>query len=126
VRILIADDHPEIRKALRRLLSAEGWDVCGEAADGPDAIAAVRRLAPDVVIVDLFMPGMSGLDAAREMRRDRPALLIMLMTSLDSSIEVAAREAGIQATVSKLAGNKVVRGIHAMLRGEEFHELSEP
>jgi DNA-binding NarL/FixJ family response regulator len=123
VRLLIVDDHAEVRKAIRRLLTVENWEVCGEAADGLKAIAAARLLKPDIIIMDLFMPGMTGLQAAAEIRRDFPAMLIMLVTTLDSRIEEAARNAGIRGTVSKLATDDLVPGIQAMLRGEEFHQL---
>jgi DNA-binding NarL/FixJ family response regulator len=120
--ILIVDDNESIRRALRRLLTAEDWQVCGEAADGLEAIQAMRRLNPDLIIMDLSMPGMSGIDAAREMRKEFPTMLIMLMTAPDPEIVEAARRVGIRGTVSKGHG-RIVSGLQAMLRGEEFHEL---
>jgi CheY-like chemotaxis protein len=124
-RILIVDDNAELRIALRRRLTAENWEVCGEVADGLEAIEAARRLAPDLIVMDLFMPGMTGLEAARKIRHEFPTMLIMLMTTPDAHLEEAARGAGIRGTVSKLAINKMVAGLHALLRGEEFHQLSE-
>jgi DNA-binding NarL/FixJ family response regulator len=119
VRLLIVDDNEAIRKALCRLLTAEDWEVCGAAADGPEAIQAVRQLRPDLIIIDLYMPGMSGIDAAREIRKEFPTMLIMLMTAPDPEIEEAARRVGIRATVSKGDG-RIVSAIHAMLKGNEF------
>src|SRR5258705_9470344 len=82
VRILIVDDHPEIRRALRRLLSLEqGWQVCAEAADGLEAIDATREHKPDFIIMDLSMPHMSGIRACAEIRKEFPAILIMILTS---------------------------------------------
>ena len=124
-RILIVDDYAEIRTALRRRLTAEDWEVCGEVCDGLEAIEATRRLAPDLIVMDLSMPGMTGLEAARKIREQFPAMLIMLMTTPDAGIEEAARSAGIRGTVSKMALDKMVSGLHALLRGEEFHELSD-
>jgi len=124
-RILIVDDYAELRTALRRRLAAEHWEVCGEVSGGLEAIEAARRLAPDVIVMDLSMPGMSGLEAARKIREEFPAMLIMLMTLPGADLEEAARRAGIRGTVSKLAMNKMVTGLHALLRGEEFHDLSE-
>ena len=124
-RILIVDDYAELRTALRRRLTAENWEVCGEVGDGLQAIEAARRLAPDLIVMDLWMPGMTGLEAARKIREEFPAMLIMLMTTPDADIEEAARSAGIRGTVSKMALDKMVSGIHALLRGEEFHELSD-
>ena len=125
-RILIVDDYAEIRTALRRRLTAENWEVCGEVGDGLEAIVAARRLAPNLIVMDLCLPGMTGLEAARKIREEFPAMLIMLMTTPDDDIEDAARAAGIRGTVSKMAMNKMVTGLHALLRGEEFHELSKP
>jgi DNA-binding NarL/FixJ family response regulator len=122
VRVLVVDDHETVRKALRRLLTAEEWEVCGEAADGLDAIEAARRLKPDLIVMDLYMPGMSGIEAAHEMRKESPAILIMLLTAPDPDIVEAARRAGIRGTVSKGDG-EIVSGVHAMLRGEEFHQV---
>jgi len=124
-RILIVDDYAELRTALRRRLTAENWEVCGEVSDGLEAIEAARRLAPDLIVMDLCLPGMTGLEAARRIRAEFPAMLIMLMTTPDGDLEEAARAAGIRGTVSKMAINKLVTGLHALLRGEEFHELRE-
>ena len=124
-RILIVDDYADIRTALRRRLTAENWEVCGEVCDGLEAIEAARRLVPDLIVMDLCMPGMMGLEAARKICEEFPAMLIMLMTTPDADLEEAARSAGIRGTVSKMAMDKMVSGVHALLRGEEFHELSE-
>jgi len=124
-RILIVDDYAELRTALRRRLTAENWQVCGEAGDGLAAIEEARRLAPDLILMDLWMPGMTGLEAARQIREEFPAMSIMLMTTPDDDVEEAARVAGIRGTVSKMAMNRMVTGLHALLRGEEFHELGE-
>jgi DNA-binding NarL/FixJ family response regulator len=124
-RILIVDDYAEIRTALRRRLTAENWEVCGEVGDGLEAIEAARRLAPDLIVMDLYMPGMTGLEAARKIREQFPAMLIMLMATPDADLAEAARSAGIRGTVSKMAMDKMVSGLHALLRGEEFHELRE-
>ena len=105
MRVLIVDDHEPVRKALRRLLTADGYEVCGEAADGPDVIHAVRQLRPEVILMDLLMPGMSGIDAARDVLAEFPATVIVLMTSPDPEIEEAAREAGVRGVVWKGSGS---------------------
>jgi len=125
VRLLIVDDHGEVRKAIRRLVTVENWEVCGEAEDGDGAIQAARQLKPDLIIMDLFMPGMTGIQAAEAIRKEFPSMLIMLVTTLDARIEEEARKAGIRGTVSKMATDQIVRGIQAMLRGEEFHQLRD-
>jgi DNA-binding NarL/FixJ family response regulator len=124
-RILIVDDHAELRTALRRRLTAENWEVCGEVCDGVEAIEAARRLAPDLIVMDLCMPGMTGLEAARKIHEEFPAILIMLMTTPDADLQEAARGAGIRGTVSKMAMNTMAIGLRALLGGEEFHELGE-
>ena len=125
VRLLIVDDHAEVRKALRRLLTVEDFDVCGEATDGLEAIQATRLFKPDVILMDLFMPHMTGLQAADEIRKEFPATLIMLVTTTDTSIEQAARNVGIRGTVSKMAMQDIVPCIRAMLRGDEFHRRGD-
>jgi len=69
VRLLIVDDHPEIRKALRRLLAAH-WDVCGEAADGVEAIEVARETHPSLVFLDVDMPRLNGIETCRQLRQD--------------------------------------------------------
>ena len=120
MRVLIVDDHDAVRKALRRLLTAEDYQVCGEAADGAGAIQAVRRFTPDLVIMDLSMPDMTGIDAARQLLSEFPAMLIVLMTTPDPDIVEAAREAGIRGIVSKGSGN-FINSLQKILKDDESH-----
>lgn len=117
-RILVVDDNESVRKALSRLLTVEDCVVCGEAVDGSDAIEAARRLKPDLILMDLSMPGMSGMDAAREMRKEFPTLSIILMTEPDPEIIATARRLGIRGTVSKVGS--ILSGVRAVLRGDEL------
>jgi YesN/AraC family two-component response regulator len=74
-RILIADDSAVVRRGLRELIEHTlDWDVCGEAVNGREAIQAVRELHPDILLLDLAMPGMSGFDTARELAKVEPKL----------------------------------------------------
>ena len=114
-RILIVDDHDAVRKALRRLLTAEGWDVCGEAADGMAAIEVARRLQPDLILMDLLMPGMFGIDAAKKILEEFPAIAILLMTAPDPEVVQAAHAVGIRGIVWKGTGN-FVETIRAIAR----------
>src|SRR5437762_7359014 len=81
VRILIADDHAVVRHGIKALLEArEGWEVCGEATDGRQVVEMAKRLRPDVVVVDIGMPNLNGLDATREILRDNPEQKIVIAT----------------------------------------------
>ena len=120
VRILIVDDHAGIRLALRRLLTVENWQICAEAADGLEAIQAARVHSPDVIVMDVSMPYLSGIQAAIEIGKLSPATLIMFVTALELT-EQQVRETGARGSLRKSALNRTVDGIRAMLRGEEFH-----
>lgn len=122
VRILVVDDNARIRDGLRFLLKSHvDWEVCGEAADGIEAIEKYRQLTPDLLVVDVSMPRMNGLDAAREILRLSPKILIMLYTSyLTAELTDVAHRAGIRGTVSKDTMHLVVPGLEALLRGEEY------
>ena len=103
--ILIADDSVEMRRLTRRVIeSIPGCWICGEAVDGVDAVVKTRELAPDLIILDLSMPRMSGLDAAHVLRTSGiqvPIILFTLHASVISSSQVSA--VGIDAVVPKIA-----------------------
>jgi DNA-binding NarL/FixJ family response regulator len=81
VRILIVDDHAVVRRGVRSLLeSHEGWEVCGEATDGRDAVAQSLRLRPDVVVMDLSLPELNGLDATRQILKALPDTEVLVLT----------------------------------------------
>jgi DNA-binding NarL/FixJ family response regulator len=85
VRILIADDHPVVRHGLRTLLAGhQGWEVIAEAADGVEAVDMADRLNPDVVVLDVSMPRMHGLEACRLIREKTPDCEILMVTQHDS------------------------------------------
>src|SRR5215510_3352737 len=81
VRILLADDHDVVRRGLRDQLSKhEGWEICGEASDGREAVRLALKLAPDVAVIDLSMPELNGLEATRQIRRGSPRTEILIFT----------------------------------------------
>jgi CheY-like chemotaxis protein len=84
-KILIADDHEAVRRGLRSAVVSAGWDLCGEAVHGKEAVEKVEQLHPDLVILDLSMPVMNGLDAAREIRKKAPKVKIVGFTMHESA-----------------------------------------
>jgi len=127
-RILIADDDPRIRQLIRRLLEEEKleWKVCGEAVDGPDAVAKSVELFPDVVVLDLVMPQMNGLEAGREIIKRFPRMQMLLLTLQEITPELAraAGKVGFQGAISKTTGANVVAGIQTLLCGKPFFQIS--
>jgi DNA-binding NarL/FixJ family response regulator len=127
-RILIADDDATIRQLLRRLLEKQPeWQVCGEAGNGVEAIEGVERLEPDIVVMDLAMPVMNGLQAGPEIAKAHPRLPMLLISVQEVSKQLAweARNAGYRGAVTKSGGDEVLRGIEALLRHEMFFYSDE-
>ena len=84
-RILVADDHPIFRFGLCSMLSShEGWEICGEAADGREAVEKCNRLKPDLLILDICMPKLNGVDAARQVLKNDHAQRILIVTDVNS------------------------------------------
>jgi DNA-binding NarL/FixJ family response regulator len=108
LRILIADDQPLVRKAIRVLLeSRAGWKVCAEAADGREAVAKTKELSPDIVVMDLSMPHMNGLDATREIHSSCPQTQVLILTLYHfPELARAAQHAGAQGCVLKSDSNR--------------------
>lgn len=109
-RIVVADDNAAVRRALRGILELEGhWKVDGEAVDGRDAIEKAQKLRPDLIVLDVSMPVMSGLDAARVLRRIMPAVpLILCSLHANDVLEQEASAAGVNAVVSKAQNMQVL------------------
>jgi DNA-binding NarL/FixJ family response regulator len=100
--ILIADDSPFVRHSLRRVFREEGWDVCEEASDGREAIAKAQQVKPNVIVLDLSMPGMNGITVAHILKKivpDTHLILYTLFPDLLSPEEI--RSSGFSAIVSK-------------------------
>jgi DNA-binding NarL/FixJ family response regulator len=102
-RIVVADDHPAVRAGVCSLLSCNPtWYVCGEAGDGEEALEKVQKLKPDVVILDIKMPAMNGIAAARKIRQISPATKILIFSMDDSEeVEAQVRRAGADGFISK-------------------------
>ena len=127
-RILIADDHEIVIEGIRTLLARAGrnWEICGEARNGTEAVAMTRELTPDVAILDVTMPGMSGLEAAAEISRSNLGCKALIFTMHESErLEVEVRKAGAHGYVLKSqAARDLVRAIDALLAGETFYGSS--
>ena len=118
-RILIVDDSPIIRECLCRLLAGHnGWEICGEASNGEDAIRKTRELEPDLVVMDFLMPEKNGIEAARIINHSTRKIPVLLCTiCLTPQLDDLARGAGIAGAISKGDLNQVVPSIETLLRG---------
>jgi len=123
VRILIADDHEVVRRGVRALLEVHpAYQICAEAVDGRDAVEKATRLRPDLVLLDIGMPGLTGLEAARQILKTSPSSEILILTMHES--EQVIREvltAGARGYVLKSdAGRDLVKAVDALRRHQTF------
>jgi DNA-binding NarL/FixJ family response regulator len=121
VRILIADDHPIFRDGLRRLLESEkGFKVIAEACDGVEAVEFVRRLKPEILLLDLAMPRRPGLEALRELSVDSGSVRVILLTAAAEREQIVeALQLGARGVVLKDCGTEILmKSIRAVLAGE--------
>jgi DNA-binding NarL/FixJ family response regulator len=121
-RVLLADETPVVRQRVKGLLEREGFEIVGEAADGQEAVKLAQALDPDVAILDLSMPQLSGMAAAREIKQLCPKTQLILLTEHPESHQVAlALRAGIRGYVTKTESAKdLVRAIWDVSRGRVF------
>ena len=121
VRVLVADDHPVVRDGLRALLLADpATELVGEAGDGDAAIALALRLRPDVVVMDLQLPGTDGIQATQALTEAVPgvAVLVLTMRADDDALFAALRAGASGYLLKGAAGQDVLAAIHAVRRGE--------
>jgi two-component system, NarL family, invasion response regulator UvrY len=122
-RILLVDDHAVVREGYRRLLEEEpSIRVVGEAGNGTQACERARALVPDVVVMDIALPGTSGIETTRRMLKDQPHLRILMFSMHDDAIYASrALEAGALGYLSKASAPEVlVQAIYAVSRGERY------
>jgi DNA-binding NarL/FixJ family response regulator len=123
VRILVADDHEAIRLGVQRLIECQpGWTVCGLAASGEEAVEKSAHLKPDIVVLDVAMPGLSGIDATRRIKRRNPLTEVIIYTALDAGELISeAFEAGAKAFVVKYeASSNLIEAIKTLAAHKPF------
>ena len=138
IRVVVADDHPAFRAGLRLLLQDSGLDVVAEAADGPQAVAAVVETRPDVALLDLQMPGLTGVEVTKRLQEVAPETRVLVLTMIEADETVlAAIRAGawgyllkgagqdeIERAVRSVAGGQVVYGVGVAERVMAFFTAS--
>jgi two-component system chemotaxis response regulator CheY len=109
-RLLVADDSLLMRKLIRDVATGAGWEVAGEAADGSEAVALYERLRPDLVTMDIVMPGMGGLEALRAIRALDPEARVVMVTALDQkqTLLESIREGAIDFVVKPFDPGRIV------------------
>ena len=127
VKILIADDHEIVRQGIRRVLEAKPeWQICGEAANGQEAVRMAQELTPDVIIMDVTMPVMSGFEAADEISRLPIGSRVLFFTMHDSgSMAGSVRRTGAHGYVVKSrAAQDLIQAMERLLKGGTFFDSS--
>ena len=127
LRILIADDHEVARRGIRALLESHpGWEVCGEVADGREAVACAGRLKPDLVLLDIGIPSLNRLDATRQILAAAPETRVLILTMHDAGpLLVKMRDVGVQGYLLKSDAPKgLPLAINSLLRDQPFFGVS--
>jgi DNA-binding NarL/FixJ family response regulator len=120
IRIVLADDHALMRTAFRAILQADGLDVVGEAGDGDEAVAVAVRERPDVVLMDIRMPGRDGLDATAELAVRAPGVRVLVLTTFDEEayLDTALRNGAAGFLLKNAAPEEVVSAVRRVADGD--------
>jgi NarL family two-component system response regulator LiaR len=121
IRVYLADDHPIVRRGIRDLLQTEpGIDFVGEATNGREAVDGVAALQPDVVLMDLVMPEMGGIEAIRDIKANQPEARILVLTSFatDDKVFPAIKAGALGYLIKDTSPEELVRAIHQVYRGQ--------
>jgi two-component system, NarL family, response regulator NreC len=122
LRVVLADDHPLVRESLRRIIEHQGWSVCGETGTGREAVRLAEELKPDVVVMDLQMPELNGLDATRQIKKRLPECEILIFTGSEAR-EIVHKifESGARSYLPKTeAGKHFVAALQALARHKTY------
>jgi DNA-binding NarL/FixJ family response regulator len=124
----VTDDGDSVRDMIRIFLEREGFEVCGEAADGVEAIEQAKKLKPDLIVLDLAMPRMNGVEAASILKQTMPDVPIVLLTLYQNLLGPSLASAiGVKAIIDKTDGmDKLVACVHSLLKMESAPESSQP
>ena len=127
-RILVIDDGDSVRDIIRVFLERDGFEVCGEAADGVEAIEQAKKLKPDLIVMDLAMPRMNGAEAASILSKTMPDVPVVLLTLYQNVLGTALASAvGVKAIIDKTDGmDKLVACVHSLLKIEPAPESAQP
>jgi DNA-binding NarL/FixJ family response regulator len=122
LKILIVDDHEALRAGVRTVLESHGFEVCGEAANGQEALARSLQLRPDLVILDITMPVLDGFSAAREIHKRLPGVGILLLSMHESASMVnVAKSSGARGYVAKSEGiARLLKAVDAIAHNRTF------
>ena len=123
IRVLLVDDHAIVREGLRALLDDnESLQIVGEAADATEALEVVQRLHPDVVLMDLKMPGVPAADAIRSIRAQHPAIQVLVLTSYaeERQVEEVLRAGALGYVLKSVVAAELVRAVATVVRGETW------
>jgi len=122
VRVLVADDHQIVLQGLKTILSREGLEIAGEASNGSEAVSRAMDLQPDLVVMDISMPVMTGIEAAAQIRRALPSAKVILLTvHTENRYILEALKSGIRGYVLKSrAASELIEAIHEILNGRIY------
>jgi len=123
IRVMLADDHRVLMGSLRALLERHGCEIVGEAIDGEEALALAAKMRPQVIVMDLEMPGTGGLAAAHRMKRAAPAAKVLILSAHDDESDVleALNEAGVAGyLVKRDAPEELISAVHAVASGKRY------
>ena len=122
LRILIADDHDLMRRGIKGMLQSHaGWEICGEAHTGREAVSKAQELKPDIAILDISMPTIDGFDAAREIKRQLPDIPILFFSIYDDGEYLeTARSLGEGVVLKEEAATMLLKAVDALLQRQTF------